>query len=78
MNIDKLITAANEFRIMLFQFERGRICKSEMDRYIFKAVTRHKYSAEYTEAAINAFKAKNSREYNEIMHAITNTSTEAM
>ena len=41
MNIDKLITAANEFKIMLFQLERGRICKSEMDRYIFKTVTHH-------------------------------------
>ena len=78
MNIDKLITAANEFKIMLFQLERGRICKSEMDRYIFKTVTHHKYSTEYIEAAINAFKAKNSREYNETMHAIITTSTEAM
>lgn len=78
MNIDKLISASREFRIILFQFERGRISAAEMDKYIFKTVTRHKYSPEYTEAAINAFKAKNSREYSESIAALETASTEAM
>lgn len=78
MNIDKLINASREFRIILWQFERGRMSAAEMDKYIFKTVTRHKYSAEYIEAAINAFRAKNSREYGESIAAIEASSTEAM
>lgn len=51
------MTAAETMRVIIREYKRGRMTYTEATKAIYKAVTRHRYTVEWMEAATDAIKA---------------------
>lgn len=51
------MTPTETMRIIIREYKRGRMTYTEATRAIYKAVTRHKYTAQWMDAATEALKA---------------------
>lgn len=60
---DRLLKAIQECRGIYYSALRGRASFGEMHTYLFKQVSRHRYSQEYMDAAIMTIRAYGMKDF---------------